>query len=672
MPSSISQRREDLIISYNESQNKKLFEINNGSNFFALGLNMYSKNYSFESVLYNSFAKSEYDSEISLHRDQLRFINEIESNKGIIFSAPTSFGKTFCIFEYIVRKRPKNVVLVVPTLALAAEYINNFLSSEKLKDYKMHIDFDDNCIYDFNNFNVFILTHEKVVGRDNFEKIEQIDFLVIDEVYKLSPSITDNDRVLILNLAYRILVNKAKKYVLLAPFISGLEEKDEELKFLSSTFSPIVQKINPIFLDQSNLVNIFSETTKLLNNECKNKKTIIYFTRPDYINKFLTDQISSFGKIDKCTEIRNFINWAKSEIHPDWVVLKGLDKGFVVHHGQLTPGIRNFLLYIFNTKSSFNRLLCTSTLLEGVNTSSECLIVTKAGTGSLKNFLPFKAFDFFNLAGRTGRLNKYLIGYTYYFSSNNEIPYKKEDAAVSIKFESINEDNDLTLHLGSKTAEETMNKKLEKINFTVEDFKAMVGTAMKVDSFIDFYNDYLNRKNEFITALKDKKYTSFLYNFLCMFGSNVRFYKIILSILHQENPTIKTILSDLNDSDIDARINDIMFVKNSFLEHSYLSKIKILKCLLKKDLVDEALLNDLQDNLITKFDILYYVDSPEKRILKNLGIYDSDIDKLIEIIGNNFSDVNDVADRIKAHKDLCISSVSFISRFSIKRLIGSN
>ena len=90
---------------------------------FSLDLTVYSSNFTFDSLIYSSMAKSTLDSSVSLHPEQLQIINEITTNDALVVSAPTSFGKTFCIFEYIAEVKPQNIVLVVPTLALVDEYV---------------------------------------------------------------------------------------------------------------------------------------------------------------------------------------------------------------------------------------------------------------------------------------------------------------------------------------------------------------------------------------------------------------------------------------------------------------------------------------------------------------------------------------------------------------------
>ena len=88
---------------------------------FTLDLTVYSKDFTLDSLLYNTFAQSQLDDSVAMHPEQIQIINEIKSHDAIIVSAPTSFGKTFCVFEYIARTQPQNIVLIVPTLALVDE-----------------------------------------------------------------------------------------------------------------------------------------------------------------------------------------------------------------------------------------------------------------------------------------------------------------------------------------------------------------------------------------------------------------------------------------------------------------------------------------------------------------------------------------------------------------------
>ena len=173
------------------------------NDLFSLDLTVYSSDFTFDSLIYNSFAKSQLDENIAMHPEQLQILKEIYNHEAIIVSAPTSFGKTFSVFEYIARAKPKNVVLIVPTLALVDEYMKKLIKkySVVFGEYKVHSQIDADAKYDFDKYNVFVLTHDRVVQDEIYKALEQIDLLVIAEVYKLETD-TTNDRVLVLNMAY--------------------------------------------------------------------------------------------------------------------------------------------------------------------------------------------------------------------------------------------------------------------------------------------------------------------------------------------------------------------------------------------------------------------------------------------------------------------------------------
>ncbi|EIK8415483.1 helicase, partial [Campylobacter coli] len=56
-----------------------------------------------------------------LHREQSRVLKRLLSNESLILSAPTSFGKSFIIDALIAMKKPKNILIIVPTISLLDE-----------------------------------------------------------------------------------------------------------------------------------------------------------------------------------------------------------------------------------------------------------------------------------------------------------------------------------------------------------------------------------------------------------------------------------------------------------------------------------------------------------------------------------------------------------------------
>lgn len=75
----------------------------------------------------DSFARNLFEAEVSpgeykvLHREQFQLLNSLLQGNNIAVSAPTSFGKSFIIDAFITIRKPKNVVIIVPTIALMDE-----------------------------------------------------------------------------------------------------------------------------------------------------------------------------------------------------------------------------------------------------------------------------------------------------------------------------------------------------------------------------------------------------------------------------------------------------------------------------------------------------------------------------------------------------------------------
>ena len=123
--------RKKVIKELSQADDKTQFIKNNAETMFSLDLTMYTQNNTLNSLFYNAITSSKLDRNISLHPDQYIALQLLQQNQGLILSAPTSFGKTFVVFEYIARVLPKTVFLVVPTLALIDEYKRKIIRKYK-------------------------------------------------------------------------------------------------------------------------------------------------------------------------------------------------------------------------------------------------------------------------------------------------------------------------------------------------------------------------------------------------------------------------------------------------------------------------------------------------------------------------------------------------------------
>ena len=128
-------------------------------------------------------------------------------------SAPTSFGKSFVIDSFISIKRPANVVILVPTIALADE-TRRRLHRKFAGEYKIITTAEQSL----SEKNIFIFPQERALRYA--QVIERVDILIVDEFYKASKDF-DQERSPSLIKAILTLSQIAEQRYVLAPNIAG-------------------------------------------------------------------------------------------------------------------------------------------------------------------------------------------------------------------------------------------------------------------------------------------------------------------------------------------------------------------------------------------------------------------------------------------------------------------
>lgn len=680
----VQQYREEYIREIDKHTDKTEYVQNNASSLYSLGLTMYSRNYSLDSLIYSAFAISELDDNISLHPEQRKVLSLIAENKGLIFSAPTSFGKTFVVFEYICRARPQNVVMVVPTLALIDEYKQKIIRQykDRFSDYNIYLSIDPERRYDLTGNNIFIVTHDRVIDEEALAIFDEIDFLVIDEVYKLQKDIK-NERVLILNVAYYNMVKRSKKYVLLAPFISGVENLDrlDDIPFFYATnFSPVVNdvKTREIISESDRLLY----TDKVLSEIPEDENTLIYFPTVVQIDSFIeqTTIHNDAFNLDDNPILNEFVAWGKKEIHPKWSVVKALEKGFLVHHGQLPLGIRMLELSLFNdNSSSYTRLICTSTLLEGVNTTAKNIIITKPSRSYNQTF---DAFDFYNLVGRTGRLYQHYLGIAHYIKAPSDPAYEKAQALKSIEFELTDTSVDMDINFGDYKSHPEFLDVLQRLGINYDEYKAQIARKHRFSTVLFLLNRYKKSKSNLMDVLyqlmRDPDQSKLqlirvLYEIIEESRNSFKLNTFIINRLtYKYRQSVREVVDATTEYypnvNISKIINTTIRYKSSYVEFDFYSKVDLIRYFMRCDGVDISLINVLHERLLRNIEILYYLTSPSKKMLKDMGIYDGDIDFIISIIGENFTSIAELQELLAEHSGQ-LDNISVISKYIISRIV---
>ena len=104
---------------------------------------------------------------VAFHYWQKVLEEKISNRQNLLISAPTSFGKSLLIQEFVARTKYSNILIIQPTLALIDE------TRKKLQNYQDFYNIVVNTSQDINETNnLFILTSERVL--DILPKINNI------------------------------------------------------------------------------------------------------------------------------------------------------------------------------------------------------------------------------------------------------------------------------------------------------------------------------------------------------------------------------------------------------------------------------------------------------------------------------------------------------------------
>lgn len=98
-------------------------------------------------------------------------------------------------------------------------------------------------------------------------------------------------------------------------------------------------------------------------------------------------------------ELAALANLAREGVHPLFRLVTLVEQGVAFHYGNMPSLLRVEIERLFRT-GKIRFLVCTSTLIEGVNLSCRTIVLRgpRKGIGN-----PMEAHDFWNLAGRAGR-----------------------------------------------------------------------------------------------------------------------------------------------------------------------------------------------------------------------------------------------------------------------------
>ncbi|WP_322406011.1 DEAD/DEAH box helicase [Idiomarina sp. PL1-037] len=371
-----------------------------------------------ERFVHESFKVDVGDGEAALHRDQSLLLKKLLQKNDIAVSAPTSFGKSFVIDSFISIQKPKNVVIIVPTIALTDETRRRL--QRKFGDIYKIITTTDVELADRN---ILIFPQERAASY--LSEISEIDILIVDEFYKASKE-HDKERSTSLLRAILKLSKISKQRYFLAPNIKQLKQSifTDGMEFLELDF-------NTVFLEKHNkYLNIdgqeHSKSDELLEIlKYKNGKTLIYAGTYSGINE-VANLIIDSSAVKESQLLVDFSNWLSKNYERNWTLTNLVKRGCGVHNGRLHRSLSQLQVKLFEEDDGINRLISTSSIIEGVNTSAENVIIWRNKNGNAK----LRDFTYKNIIGRGGRMFRHFIGNVYLL----EPPPKEEESELELEF----------------------------------------------------------------------------------------------------------------------------------------------------------------------------------------------------------------------------------------------
>lgn len=357
---------------------------------------------------------------LTLHREQSRVLRLLLQGKSVSVSAPTSFGKSLIVDAFIAENKPNSVMIIVPTIALMDE-MRRRLNRGFGGLYRIVTTTDaapkDRTIY--------VFPQERALSYVG--KIDNLDLLIIDEFYKIS-STHDKERSSALYKAALKFSPLSKQRYFLSPNISHLHENPitDGMQFVE------LLNFNTVYLREHNLhrgikrdaSKKFAALEEILSGNPG--KTLIYagsYAEIDRISKWFRKEPS----VNPSGLHVDFSEWLTANYTTDWHLPHLVARGVGVHNGRMHRCLSQLQVKLFDIKEGgLDVLTSTSSLIEGVNTSAQTVVVWNNKNGGRN----LSSFSYKNIVGRGGRMFKHFVGDIYIL----EKPPEDKETQLEIKF----------------------------------------------------------------------------------------------------------------------------------------------------------------------------------------------------------------------------------------------
>lgn len=347
---------------------------------------------------------------------QFKLNNFYNNNKdeSIYTIAPTSYGKTDLIIDTFKRNIDKNICVITPTKALLSQTKKRLLSSNFAAGKKVVIYPE---MYNGEEKIWAIMTQERLLRLMRNNQKLSFDIVIVDEAHNLLYGESRN-RLLASDL---IILNRRNRNTIFKYFTPFLNDDDSfSIKFFDKKFKSFkvseYVKSEMIYYVDRNAISLYDQfldvfidvgAKNLAQDEIEflnynhSEKNIVYLNKTRDVEEVVTRMPSYLSynvnnKLDiACKNISDYI-------HPNYKLIKAIQKGILYHHGSMPDPIRIYVETLYSNIDDVKFIVTSSTLLEGINLPADRLFILDNRRG--KHYL--SSSDLKNLIGRVCRFNR--------------------------------------------------------------------------------------------------------------------------------------------------------------------------------------------------------------------------------------------------------------------------
>lgn len=377
------------------------------------------------------------------------FWEAVETNDWLSVSAPTSAGKSRIIREHFLevsrRAGPVTLVYLVPTRALIEE-VSRDLRREVPTDVNVFtMPWDPDLAESTRN--VLVVTQERLHLVLELLPSLSVDLLFVDEAQSLGG---DARGVLLQHAIERTIRRSPKAQVLFASPLSAnpellVEDAPADQRADSFVSETVTVNQNLLWVEhidrkpQRRSVSLVSDGISRSIGEIALAQratsvpmrialvahalagdtpgNVIYVngaSEAEKVAKAVFEQLPGMAEPD--TEIDDLRDLIETAVHSKYLLANVLERRVAFHYGNMPLLVRTEIERLFG-EGKIHYLICTSTLLEGVNLPCRTIFMRNPQKGPRN---PLRESDFWNLAGRAGRWGKEFEGNVVCIDTDDE------------------------------------------------------------------------------------------------------------------------------------------------------------------------------------------------------------------------------------------------------------